>query len=503
MTRISEVLHRRVVAPVMGQVGGQPDMGGNTRAGTSPWHSPNPETTPAQTPLMSPEIRQAMAEWTARPTAMTSRPSAPLVARDDSSSASLSQEQIMEEVRKQVQVAMVGRDAEVKDLRSQNSELRQALETSAQLLSEVMAAGGSSGPGPQPQEARGGHPGSELGGQLPCEGQGSRESREATPGFYESAKISGGNPFTQGMAANAATSVVGGLSDRLFGQGGSPSRVDPGGKFGMPQFGPPGDQQAQETLSADESSPLNILVQGMRQLQQVYMEKKGGADHEALKSTELPALPELTGDTGVEFSDWLYVAEQTIAAMSDSASLWYEKTLACVREAYSRYQVASPLERLTIGPRIAPELLEPKWVRLDRKVMTLILAAMPKTVREDAVTHRVSSVAAVLFRLHILYSPGGIAERTAVLKHLEGHSAGDQVVDAIAALRRWKRHLTPVSGDAPLGARRKHPFCVGWKSPWQLGSGFPWREITKQADPRIGDEVLRPLDGGATAGTSS
>ncbi|CAE7402512.1 unnamed protein product, partial [Symbiodinium microadriaticum] len=246
----------------------------------------------------------------------------------------------------------------------------------------------------------------------------------------------------KGMAANAATSVVGGLSDRLFGQGGSPSRVDPGGKFGMPQFGPPGDQQAQETLSADESSPLNILVQGMRQLQQVYMEKKGGADHEALKSTELPALPELTGDTGVEFSDWLYVAEQTIAAMSDSASLWYEKTLACVREAYSRYQVASPLERLTIGPRIAPELLEPKWVRLDRKVMTLILAAMPKTVREDAVTHRVSSVAAVLFRLHILYSPGGIAERTAVLKHLEGHSAGDQVVDAIAALRRWKRHLT-------------------------------------------------------------
>ena len=426
----------------MGQVGGQPDMGGGTRAGASPWHSPHPETTPAQTPLMSLEIRQAMAEWTARPTAMTSRPSAPLAARDDSSSASLSQEQIMEEVRKQLQVAMVGRDAEVKDLRSQNSELRQALETSAQLLSEVMAAGGSSDPGPQPQEARGGHPGSELGGQLPCEGQGSRESREAPPGFYESARVSGGNPFTQGMAANAATSMVGGLSDRLFGQGGSPPRVDPGGKFGMPQFGPPGDQQAQETLSADESSPLNILVQGMRQLQQVYMEKKGGADHEALKSTELPALPELTGDTGVEFSDWLYVAEQTIGAMSDSASLWYEKTLACVREAYSRYQGASPLERLTIGPRTAPELLEPKWVRLDRKVMTLILAAMPKTVREDAVTHRVSSVSAVPLRLHILYSPGGIAERTAVLKHLEGHSAGDQVVDAIAALRRWKRHLT-------------------------------------------------------------
>ncbi|CAE7942955.1 unnamed protein product, partial [Symbiodinium necroappetens] len=116
----------------------------------------------------------------------------------------------------------------------------------------------------------------------------------------------------------------------------------------------------------------------MRQLQQVYMEKKGGVDNEALKSAELPALPELSGDTGVEFSDWLYVAEQTIGAMSDSASIWYEKIMACVREAYARYQVASPLERLSIGPRSAPELLEPRWVRLDRKVMTLILAAMPK-----------------------------------------------------------------------------------------------------------------------------
>ncbi|CAE7030894.1 GIP [Symbiodinium sp. CCMP2456] len=180
----------------------------------------------------------------------------------------------------------------------------------------------------------------------------------------------------------------------------------------------------------------------MRQLQQVYMEKKGGVDNEALKSAELPALPELSGDTGVEFSDWLYVAEQTIGAMSDSASIWYEKTMACVREAYARYQVASPLERLSIGPRSAPELLEPRWVRLDRKVMTLILAAMPKMVREDAVTHRVSSVAAVLYRLHILYSPGGMAERTTVLKQLEGAGAGDNVVDVITALRKWKRHLS-------------------------------------------------------------
>ena len=211
----------------------------------------------------------------------------------------------------------------------------------------------------------------------------------------------------------------------------------------VPQFGPSIALQPREAENVEAKAPLDLLVQGMRQLQQVYMDKRSGTETENLKGvTELAPLPELTRETGVEFCDWLYVAEQTIGAMSDSAAQWYERTLACAKEAYARYQMASPLERLSVAPKMAPELLEPKWVRLDRKVMSLILSAMPKAVKEDAVTHRVSTVAMVLYRLHVLYSPGGIAERTAILKHLEGVSAGEAVVDVITALRKWKRQLS-------------------------------------------------------------
>ncbi|CAE7409265.1 GIP [Symbiodinium necroappetens] len=350
-----------------------------------------------------------MAEWTARPTAMTSRPPNPSGVRDDSSSASLSHEQIMEEVKKQVQLAMTGRDMEVKDLRSENQELKQALEAVAK--------------GRNLREVMGGIQATNLEANFLAEVKAPRNHKRHLL-FFEAAL---------GYLRAIFLRKIGLMMQPVW-------RVDFQiaclVKEAILLERSPVDQPWRRNLD------LWKIDERERQLQQVYMDKKGGVDHETLKSTELPALPELSGETGVEFSDWLYVAEQTIGAMSDSASSWYEKTLACVREAYARYQVASPLERLTIGPRPAPELLEPKWVRLDRKVMTLILAAMPKMVREDAVAHRVSSVAAVLFRLHILYSPGGIAERTAVLKHLEGQSAGDQVVDAIAALRKWKRHLT-------------------------------------------------------------
>ena len=386
VTRISEVLHRRVVAPVMEHV-----VGPQASSTSSTWQSPTALTTPAQTPLMSPEVRQAMADWTAQSTTLTPRrPPAPAVRDDAGSSASISQEQIMEEVKKQVQIAMAGRDTEVKDLKTQNQELKQALEASAQLLNEVMSAGGSSGQGTLPREAREGHPGVEPGRNPVSEGLGPKVPREVPPDQGGAPRVSEGNPLTWGRPSSSATGAVGGLSDRLFGRGGSPVRMEAGTtQPSIPQFGPPVDLQPCEAEDVDAKAPLDLLVQGMRQLQQVYMDKRGGTEVENLKGvTELAALPELTGETGVEFRDWLYVAEQTIGAMSDSAAQWYEKTLACAKEAYTRYQLASPLERLSVVPKVAAELMEPKWVRLDRKVMSLILNAMPKAVKEDAVTHR-------------------------------------------------------------------------------------------------------------------
>ncbi|CAE7250766.1 ATG18, partial [Symbiodinium sp. CCMP2456] len=186
---------------------------------------------------------------------------------------------------------------------------------------------------------------------------------------------------------------------------------------------------------------LHLLVQGMRQLQQLQMNKKDHSEAEAVKgSVELTKMPE-PGDAAVEFNDWMYVTEQMLGALTDNASAWFAQCLRCAQEAYSRYQNASALERLSIAPILTEPLKDPKWFRLERRVLSLLLSAMPKAVKEDTITHRIETVAGVLYRLHVIYQPGGTLERTAILKHLEGAVGSDDPGEAVAQLRRWRRHL--------------------------------------------------------------
>ena len=180
----------------------------------------------------------------------------------------------------------------------------------------------------------------------------------------------------------------------------------------------------------------------MRQLQQVYLNKKDAPEAEAVKGgVELQPMPPVTSDSAVEFADWLYMAEQTIGGLTDSAAWWFSETLKGARKAYEQCQLATPMERLVVRPHKSPELSEDKWNRLERRVLTLLLAAMPSVAKEDAVTHRVSSAAAALFRLHVLYQPGGASERATILKQLEGTSAGVDPNDAVTQLRKWCRYL--------------------------------------------------------------
>ena len=153
-------------------------------------------------------------------------------------------------------------------------------------------------------------------------------------------------------------------------------------------------------------------------------------------------MPEVTSDAAVEFGDWLYVAEQTIGAITDSAARWFASNLLCARGAYARHQQASALESLAISPILPPELQDVKWQSLERRVMSLLLAAMTKGVREEAVTHRISTVAGLLYRFHVLYAPGGSSERVAILRQLEGQGFSGQPSDVMTQLRKWRRYLS-------------------------------------------------------------
>eukprot|EP00439_Symbiodinium_sp_Y106_P044585 s732_g5.t1 len=476
--RVTEVLQRRVVNPVLEQV----NATGMGRVMTQPEASPatawysQPVTPSGPGQLMSPEVRQAMSAWTARTSAITPRrPEAPQPNQEESSNASLTQEVMMEEVRKQVRLALNERESEVQRLSAENNELKQVI---LALTAPEVSLQESGGRGiRQGTDGAAGLRGRDLEGDPAAERRGVRGPlgdpaalRELPngsagvgqgggdlgppPGLPHHPTVSGSNAGTNeregGNFRREAMSST--LHEPMTGhearQGddheprrGHRSGMDgEGGTHLENPKGPAGEAPTTEDSAMVDH--LHLLVQGMRQLQQMQMSRKDPSESEAMKgSVELPKMPDL-GDAAVEFNDWIYVTEQMLGALTDSASGWFSMCLACAREAYARYQGASALERLSIEPALPEALKDAKWYRLERRVLSLLLASMTKGVREDTITHRVDSVAGVLYRLHVLYQPGGTSERTMILKHLEGAPSTEDPSDAVTQLRRWKRHLT-------------------------------------------------------------
>ena len=203
------------------------------------------------------------------------------------------------------------------------------------------------------------------------------------------------------------------------------------------------DDGRPEAGATSAPSPLDVLITGMSQLQQVLLKQKSDTiDIEGKAVTELVKLPEYTVETGaIDFQDYLYLAEQQIATLAAGASEWWAQTLKVAQAAYAEYQTLSPVKRLNVVARLTPELQEPKYQKLERKVVSLVLASLPKGVRDDLVAYRVQGVHQILYRLMVIFQPGGAQDRAQLLKQLDVNETSQGPGEAIIAIRRWYRLL--------------------------------------------------------------
>ncbi|CAE7295400.1 TY5A, partial [Symbiodinium sp. CCMP2592] len=347
---------------------------------------------------------------------------------EDGSASSLNQDMVLEEVRRQVHMAMQGRDQEVRALKQRNEELERAL-VEANSVMRVYGSGGGSRPATaEPGGQRQDPPGAQAGPQASSGDPGRFRGRSREPRGYPSG-TDGGELRDDGLKGppgpwSGAAQTTG---PRVV-----PQEARPGGEHG----------QAAGSQGDGAVEPLHLLVEGMRQLQQAYIGRGEARDTELKGSSiQLPEMPELTADSAVLFADWVYEVEQAVGGLSDKASLWFSLCLKAAREAYDLYQVSDPLTRLSLEPVRTEELCEERWSRLERRVLTLMLATLRKQAKDDAVTHRINTVPGLLYRLHILYAPGRAAERASILRQLEGQLGTTSIVDTVASLRKWRRQL--------------------------------------------------------------
>ena len=336
----------------------------------------------------------------------------------------------MDEVRKAVAQAVTQRDEELQILKEQNEQLRRVLagrggrpievggQRGEDLHGELQSQEATGLAGFEPVGNSGGEDASFPGAQAPLCGDLRYGVPEGSPPGLERREAPGPSGHYEGAEGSRGGRVP---------QGAGPERTLP---LPNPQVDAPGNE---------DSQPLHLLVQGMRQLQQAYMGRsEGGGD---FKGVDLPPIPDPGVDAAVEYADWLYEVEQSVGSISDKASLWFSGCMAVAHSTYMRYVEATPLQRLSLEPEIPQELRDAKWSRLERRVMTLLLSSLKKAAKEEMVTHRVATVPNLLYRLHVMYQPGGASERAAILRQLEGMTASEGVSDCISALRKWRRYL--------------------------------------------------------------
>ena len=201
-------------------------------------------------------------------------------------------------------------------------------------------------------------------------------------------------------------------------------------------------------LSEGTSSPglLDALAKGVQQLQEIQaqtLQQQEDKSPEAVRTT-IPALPSLKAPSGslsgLELQDWLDLVGTCVADVSNNSCSWWEQVLEEVHQAYARWLGASPLERVRLVPTSNDDLETGRWTRLNARVCTLLLAAVEDIVKQDLVARQVTkSTMRILYRLFVIYQPGGANERAIVLQRLQGAGPYDTVQKALESIRNWPR----------------------------------------------------------------
>ena len=443
------------------------------------------------TPLFTPEAeQQVMQQWPQRaPLLHGSSGEAPLPTlpqpqlhnrNPPSSTGSLTQEQILTEVHKQVQRAMQGHQQEMRALEEENQRLRLQVEQQRTRASEPTlqpVLRGSNPPVYPGGEDRdfGFHGQSQVGlSREPAELPENRAEVREGQGCVEPP------PGLQGERGN-----VEGHRGPFEVRGGDPVEAHHGheGTDGQPlseqrnrtstsgeAAGLDEDVGTAKVFSRDAASALDgggraatrgpmdafgLLAQGIAQLQTAMSATMAhkAQELEVVKPgiSELPRLPELSETSCIDIGDWVHALECPMGDLSNGSSSWWKETLQCLDRFYDAYLKSSNIAKLSLKPEAFATAFvkEEKWSRVDKRATSMILTALPEAVKGEILASRLTGTLAVMGRVMVLYRPGSAAERQQILKALEAPSTAGTAHEAVDLLRRWSRWLRR-AGDVGL-----------------------------------------------------
>ena len=110
-----------------------------------------------------------------------------------------------------------------------------------------------------------------------------------------------------------------------------------------------------------------------------------------------------------------------------------------VENHYAQWLTASPAEKLRMRP--TPPVHCEANPRLEQRAVTMLLGALPESLRQDIIASRRLTTTGILFRLYTSYQPGGSGERTGLIRSLSEVKVPAGLVELLGSIRQWRRSL--------------------------------------------------------------
>ena len=191
-------------------------------------------------------------------------------------------------------------------------------------------------------------------------------------------------------------------------------------------------------VSASAGDPVMKLIQG---LEAVLTKSSTKAQEEVTKSAvEAPRLAELSEASAIDFGDWMHCLENVMGDLSTNSGEWWRAVLQDAQDYYRKYMEEDQFARLMLKPVASSEVVDSKWMRVDRRGAALIMNAVPEEVKRELVASRSRTTLELLSKLMIMYRPGSVTEKSQLLKNIEAPEAATNVSEAVDHLRQWVRY---------------------------------------------------------------
>ena len=215
------------------------------------------------------------------------------------------------------------------------------------------------------------------------------------------------------------------------------------------------ERKGQKESSSNESFAerslgfMALMMESMKEMQKKMLEPREEAGMvrgvEVVRTgvMELPALQQCNPAQGpLQLGDWLLMIEPVAADMSTTSQEWWSEMTKAVEAWYQQHMSMNPLDRISHEVKPPPQLVQDRWQRLERRMSTMLLQAVPEGVRDELVAGRKVGVFSILTHLFLTYCPGGVMEKQMLLRNLEEPPEVSQLSEAPAALRKWLRWKT-------------------------------------------------------------